>query len=120
MDASELVSSADYIIVGAGIAGCTLAALLQKKLPSASIVLIEAGPDPSDNPDALTASGSRAVRAGKLAWHIDALPSKHLGGRTYKIDVGKAIGGGAAVNGGAWTRGRSSPIESSIFCTYEA
>ncbi len=107
MGLSKPPSSADYIIVGAGIAGCTLAARLQKKLPSVSIVLIEAGPDPSDDADALTASGFVAARAGKLAWHIDAVPSKHLAGRTYQIDVGKAVGGGGAVNGGAWTRGRA-------------
>lgn len=97
--------SADYIIVGAGIAGCTLAARLQKKLPSASIVLIEAGPDPSDDLDVQSASGSRAARAGNMAWHINVLPNANLGGRSHTIDIGKAMGGGGAINGGAWTRG---------------
>ena len=40
------IASADDVIVGGGIAGCTLAARLQKRLPSTSILLIEVGSDP--------------------------------------------------------------------------
>ena len=105
MEVSLNITSADYIIVGGGIAGCTLAARLQKLLPSALILLIEAGPDPSDNLQAQSAAGAHLVRHSDLAWHLDVAPNPHLGGRGVVADVGKALGGGAAINAGAWTRG---------------
>lgn len=105
LTAQAKISSADYVVVGAGIAGCALAARLQTKLPSASIVLIEAGSDPANNPLATNAAGAPAVKLGDAAWHVDVEPMKGLGGRTYTVHVGKALGGSAAVNGGAWTRG---------------
>jgi choline dehydrogenase-like flavoprotein len=99
-------TSADYIIVGAGIAGCTLAARLRERIPFASILLIEAGSDPSDDPQAQSAAGFYLVRLSDLAWHLNVAANPHLGGRSFIADVGKALGGGGAINAGAWTRGK--------------
>jgi GMC oxidoreductase len=102
---SSGISSADYIVVGGGIAGCTLAARLQKTLQSASVLFIEAGPDPYDDPQAQRAAGAHLVRQSHLAWHLNVVANLHLGGRSLTADVGRALGGGGAINGGGWTRG---------------
>ena len=48
----EIPSEVDYIIVGGGLTGCALASRLAKLLgPTRSILLLEAGPDPSSNPN---------------------------------------------------------------------
>jgi flavin-dependent dehydrogenase len=67
---SSGIISADYIVVGAGIAGCALAVRLQEKLPFASILLIEAGRDVSNDPEAQNAAGAHPVRHFDLAWHL--------------------------------------------------
>ena len=107
MEESSDITSADYIVVGGGLAGCALAARLQGKLPSASILLIEAGPDPCDDPQAQSAAGAHLIRHSDLAWHLEIAPNQHLGGRAAVADVGKALGGGGAINAAAWTRGKA-------------
>jgi choline dehydrogenase-like flavoprotein len=42
--------SADYIIIGGGLAGCTLASRLHEGNPSADILIVEAGPDITGHP----------------------------------------------------------------------
>ena len=61
------ITSADYIIVGGGNAGCTLAARLRQRLPSASIMFIEAGSDPFVNSQAQSATAAPLVRCSDLA-----------------------------------------------------
>jgi choline dehydrogenase-like flavoprotein len=100
MTNSSGITSADYIVVGGGIAGCAVAVRLQGKLPFASILLIEAGRDPSDDPEAQNAAGAHPVRHSDLAWHLGVTLNLHLGGRSTTAGIGKALGGGGAVNGG--------------------
>ncbi|KAK9238037.1 hypothetical protein V1525DRAFT_402249 [Lipomyces kononenkoae] len=47
---SEIPTTADYIIVGGGLAGCAVASRLHKGNPGKSMILIEAGADPSGHP----------------------------------------------------------------------
>jgi choline dehydrogenase len=105
MTNSSGITSADYIVAGGVISGYTLASRLQEKLPFTPILLIEAGRDRSDDPEAQNAAGAHPVRHSDLAWHLDVTLNPHLGGRSAIAGVGKALGGGSAVNGGARTRG---------------
>jgi choline dehydrogenase-like flavoprotein len=57
MTNSSGIVSADYIVVGGRIAGCALTARLREKLSFASMLLIEAGRDPSDDPEVHNAAG---------------------------------------------------------------
>jgi choline dehydrogenase-like flavoprotein len=82
MTNSPGITSANYIVVGGGIADCILTARLQEKIPFASILLTEAGGDPSDNPEAQSAVGARLVRHSDLAWHLGVTPNPHLGRRS--------------------------------------
>ena len=91
-------SSYDYIIIGGGIAGSTLASRLHGRLPHASILLVEAGPEVSENP--LVTDGRNAARliGSELDWCYATVPQRHLNNRVCPNSAGKALGGGSAIN----------------------
>lgn len=93
----------DFIIVGAGIAGTVLASRLHERDPALSILLIEAGPDPTQTPLAKTVSsavGARLLRGSALDWNYLTVPQKNLDGRQIYAGAGKGIGGGSIINFG--------------------
>lgn len=98
---------AEYIIVGAGTAGCTLASRLSEKRPAASVILIEAGADVSNHE--LTSSPLSCFDAhlSDLDWNYNTVPQQHLANRRCYAAAGKAVSGGSAINYGTWTRGPS-------------
>jgi choline dehydrogenase-like flavoprotein len=98
---------ADYIIVGAGTAGCTLASRISESQPGASVILIEAGSDVSSH--ALTSLPLSCFSAhfSELDWDYKTTPQKHLENRICYAAAGKALSGGSAINYGTWTRGPS-------------
>jgi choline dehydrogenase-like flavoprotein len=94
----------DFIIVGAGIAGTVLASRLHEKNPALSILLIEAGPDPTKTALATTvasAAGGPHLRGSELDWNYITVPQKHLNGRQIYAGAGKGIGGGSIINYGS-------------------
>ncbi|EHY53771.1 hypothetical protein HRR83_003985 [Exophiala dermatitidis] len=117
--------SYDYIIVGGGVAGLTLASRLSKLLSSANsdnadttspnintntntakrILVLEAGTDPSQTDYIVSATGYNQAKESEYAYILDVEPNPHLNGRSGKVSVGKALGGSGAINGSAWTRG---------------
>ncbi|KIV79958.1 hypothetical protein, variant [Exophiala sideris] len=106
--------SYDYIIIGGGVAGLTLASRLSKTLPHTDekqILLLEAGTDPSNTESIQTAMGGYTARDSEHAYALSTVANKHLNGRTTLVHVGKALGGSAAINGGAWTRGPRSDYD---------
>lgn len=103
--------SFDYIIVGGGVAGLTVAARIQKRLPRASVLVVEAGDDPSTDSQVMSASGAYQSIFGPYGWGLDVEPNKNLGGRAAMIHVGKALSGSAAINAGIWTRGPASDYD---------
>lgn len=69
----------DYVIVGAGSAGCVLAARLSED-PSVSVLLLEAGPDDRVKEVAIPAAFSELFRTER-DWAFDTEPQSQLAGR---------------------------------------
>ena len=94
-------SSFDYIVVGAGVAGSAVASRIAEHQPNRSVLLIEAGPDPSDNPLVPSPLTAPKLRGGELDWKYETIPQKQLGGRAVDEAAGRALGGGSVINFGA-------------------
>jgi hypothetical protein len=95
----------DFIIVGAGIAGTVLASRLYQKNPTLSILLIEAGSDPTKGPLADTVSsavGAALLRGTEFDWSYETVPQKNLDDRPLYAAGGKGIGGGSIINFGKY------------------
>jgi choline dehydrogenase-like flavoprotein len=102
---AEVPNSADYIIIGGGLAGCTLASRLKHYLPTSTILLLEAGPSPKGNPLTVEPLACFAAHKSDIDWNYTSTPQSHLNNRTTYAAGGKILGGGSATNYGTWTRG---------------
>jgi choline dehydrogenase len=100
VDQSE---SFDYVIVGAGSAGCVLAARLTQD-PSVRVLLLEAGGDDRVDEIQIPAAFSKQFRT-KLDWGYSTLEQKHAQGRRLYWPRGKALGGSSSMNAMIYIRG---------------
>jgi choline dehydrogenase len=105
----------DYIIVGAGAAGSTLAGtLLANTDENTKILLIEAGVDGSKDPMVTNYIKSGYLTRTKYDWSDVTVPQVHLNGRAVLFNGGKVNGGGSSINGMLWARGHKGDYDSWI------
>ncbi|MBN3806586.1 GMC family oxidoreductase [Paraburkholderia sp. Ac-20336] len=97
----------DYIIVGAGSGGCSLASRLADSCPDATIALIEAGPHTGRNLLVNMPVGVAAVVPNRLKTNYGYLttPQPGLAGRRGYQPRGRGFGGSSAINAMIYTRG---------------
>ncbi len=101
-DANSLSGqSYDYIIVGGGLAGLTVANRLSAN-SNTSVLVIEAGNDDRNNPDVYNVDNYGKAFGTELTWHFTTVPQ--IGGRTKAPLGGKTLGGSTSINGAAWNR----------------
>ncbi|KAK8001172.1 hypothetical protein PG991_013394 [Apiospora marii] len=101
----------DHIVVGGGLAGCVVASRLKEYQPSARILVIEAGPDVSQDETKLQFHSLEFI-GGDYDWAYKTLPQKHFDGREVDIPAGRALGGGSIINGCGWFRGSRADFDS--------
>jgi choline dehydrogenase len=97
-------ASFDYVIVGAGTAGCVLAARLSED-PHTCVCLIEAG-GPALHPFIhVPALVGAAIMHKGLTWGLSTEPQPTLNDRRIPLPRGKVVGGSGSINGMAYHRG---------------
>ncbi|RTL68365.1 MAG: choline dehydrogenase [Hyphomicrobiales bacterium] len=96
----------DYIIVGAGSAGCVLANRLSEN-PRISVLLIEAGGSERHPYIAVPAGFLKTFADPRFNWCFTTEPGAAIGGRAIHFPRGKVLGGSSAINGHLYVRGQA-------------
>jgi choline dehydrogenase len=102
---------ADYVIVGAGSAGCTLAYRLSEDGRNQVLVLEYGGTDFGPLIQ-MPAAFSIPMNMGLYDWGYRTEPEPHLGGRRLATPRGKVIGGSSSINGMVFVRGHPLDYDS--------
>jgi len=105
-----MTSTPDFIIVGAGSAGCVLANRLSAD-PSVQVTLLEAGGPDSSFLYRMPAGFFELMKTGKGNWNYESVPQPGLGGRTMYFPRGKVLGGSSAINGLVVCRGNPADYD---------
>jgi choline dehydrogenase-like flavoprotein len=95
----------DYIIVGAGPAGCVLANRLSED-PSHRVLLLEAG-GKDWHPLIHMPAGFAKMTKGIASWGWSTVPQKHMKDRVFWYTQAKVMGGGSSINAQIYTRGNA-------------
>lgn len=99
----EDLDAFDYVIVGAGSAGCVLAARLSED-GRASVLVLEAGPS-DRHPLVHVPAAFPRLFGGRLDWDYLTVPQPGLGGRRIHWPRGRVVGGSSSLNAMMWLRG---------------
>ena len=99
-----LASQYDYIIVGAGSAGCVLANELTKDA-SSSVLLIEAGGWDTNPLIHIPAGVYSVFKDPSVNWNWESEPEAGCGGRKIELPRGKVVGGSSSINAMVYMRG---------------
>jgi 4-pyridoxate dehydrogenase len=106
----RVVDGYDYIIVGAGSAGCVLAHRLTED-EGATVLLLEAGGDDS-HPYIQIPLGLGKLQQHKMFdWGYTTEPEPHLNNRRLPLLRGKVLGGSSSINVMAYTRGHRADFD---------
>ena len=103
----------DYIVTGAGTAGCAIAARLSED-PSVSVLLIEAGGS-DRHPFFHMPAGFAKMTHGIASWGWSTVPQRQLGGRVLRYTQAKVMGGGSSINAQVYTRGNAKDYDAWAF-----
>ncbi len=93
----------DYVIVGAGSAGCVLAARLSED-PDTSVLLLEAGP-PDVNQNIHVPLGYLSLARTEVDWDYASAPEPNCDNRRVSLPRGKVLGGSSSINAMVYIRG---------------
>ncbi|MCP5145829.1 MAG: GMC family oxidoreductase N-terminal domain-containing protein [Gammaproteobacteria bacterium] len=101
---NDAADSFDFIVIGAGTAGCVLAARLSEN-PAHRVCLIEAGGSEQHPYIAIPAAVGAAIMSERFGWNLWTTPQAALNGRKVPLPRGRVIGGSGSINGMAYYRG---------------
>jgi choline dehydrogenase len=104
-----MASGYDYVIVGAGSAGCALANRLSAD-PAASVLLLEAGSRDRAKEIRIPAAFSKLFKS-KFDWGYETAAQDGLAGRRIYFPRGKVLGGSSAMNAMMWIPGDAADFD---------
>jgi len=105
-----VIENFDYIIIGAGSAGCVLANRLTKK-PNISVLLIEAGGKDNYPWIHIPVGYYKTMHNPKTDWCFKTEPDVTINGRSINYPRGKTLGGSSSINGLLYIRGQSQDYD---------
>ncbi|WP_024512567.1 GMC family oxidoreductase N-terminal domain-containing protein [Bradyrhizobium sp. ARR65] len=100
----------DYVIVGAGSAGCVLAYRLSED-PNTSVCVLEAGPRDWHPYIHLPAGFIKTFHMRSVNWAYQQEPGPYTGGRSIYAPRGKTLGGSSSINGHIYNRGQRQDFD---------
>ena len=100
---------ADYVIVGAGSAGCAMAYRLSEA--GHSVIVIEFGGSDAGPLIQMPGALSYPMNMPRYDWGYWSEPEPHLGGRQLACPRGKVIGGSSSINGMVYVRGHARDFD---------
>jgi len=103
--------SFDYVIVGAGAAGCVLAYRLSEN-PNVSVALIEAGPRDTHPFISMPKGLAKVMNDPKHLWAYASRPDECTAGQSEVWVRGRVLGGSSSVNGMMYVRGQPADFDS--------
>jgi choline dehydrogenase len=100
----------DYIVVGAGSAGCVVASRLSED-PNSSVLLLEAGGTDKRLSISMPLGFLKTIFDPRLSWGDIGEPEPNLDGRRIWIPRGKVLGGSSSINGMFYMRGHPNDFD---------
>ena len=100
----------DYIVVGAGSAGCVIANRLSED-PNKTVLLLEAGGSDKSIFVRMPTALSIPMNMDKFNWGFKSRPESHLDGRNLDCPRGRVLGGSSSINGMVYVRGHACDFD---------
>ena len=101
----------DYVVVGAGSAGCVIASRLAESL-SASVLLLEAGGSDNRLSIRMPSAFYMPLNDSRINWGFFSEPESGLNNRRIHCRRGKVLGGSSSINGMVYVRGNKEDFNS--------
>ena len=105
-----MIEEADFIIIGAGTAGCILANRLSEN-PQNSVILVEAGKADKHPYIHIPAGFINLMTNPSLNWMLKTSKQEQLGNRVINMPRGKVLGGTSSINGMLYVRGQAKDYD---------